>query len=898
MATRTVVASVLRPQVRGPAALDLQKSRKIDAPVTRPAVVGAADLTLFEQQGIYADVRRPGVVGAADMERISDEAYPEWRYVSDSALLGANDSTPGPGDTIALACEEAREVVFIEYKGRSKVYIAGRFSVPGRPMSITSIKGEGPNDGTLFVVCEEFEDPDGNPRILAYDMTFDGDLLNEVEMPRGTQTRWVWGPEDVRDGAEFIVTTRAPGTIDIREATPAMALIAEQDTGLHLPRAVDVQRNRDKDRPFPLLINGLRARVWDILIVDHTGARGELLEYREILGLDREALAEGQTLQENEVATTEPNGEVAVGPEGKISSDGTWAITSEYEYDGFGSRNGIVHVWGIELETNTVSYLHAIEPPVGVDGWPTTRVNFASAIVIDDEHDLVFFGGPDGTTPGIAVYRHDPETHYLTYWKTLTWQAYDDLPTTSSGGGANTYRARFGDISQDGRTLAIGCCKIGYNGSDGVYTFGGAVLILNSTDGWETFTPGATVQPSDLELWDAFGICRLTPDGRALAVGSRFRKSSTGGLGAGGGYVFFSNDRFNTIESEFPVEPPDGLQGGSDPGANWQGDRWCSRVAVSRNKEYFFAGAQFHVSVGTDAGTMWVHRINRDTGQYELEHELQPDNLSEGDEYGTTVAVNRYGNRFAVASRKDVEELNRGGAVYVWEGNAGQWVNLGIVEPPVDQEDQQMGQILDWASGFDRLFISSRFGTLPPNTGDEGWVGTLGLAVARRDVRMVERFDAPQVEGPLHLTSRKQVVYPVGYEDNSREMDYRLLSVERYEQIQLWEDTAAYARKDVRGLGLNRATAYDNPAQDTEATDYLFTHTDRPGEDEPGISQPVWNPRRNGWRIPAGWLLIEGDVARVSRYYQYRSEIPHQMFSAAKRPAVVGSADLELGRGT
>lgn len=149
--------------------------------------------------------------------------------------------------------------------------------------------------------------------------------------------------------------------------------------------------------------------------------------------------------------------------------------------------------------------------------------------------------------------------------------------------------------------------------------------------------------------------------------------------------------------------------------------------------------------------------------------------------------------------------------------------------------------------------------------------------ITRHSLRMVSRFRAPQVEGPLRLITSVDDLRPSA---EAQASPWRL-AVRRYDQAQTWEDgTISVATENddrlivqtskserYRGLGLRNIDLGedDDPAE-------VLPHTDTLQESTLAGDQPYPLPRSKAWRVPGGWVQLHGQVAMMTRRIDDRTE--------------------------
>lgn len=143
---------------------------------------------------------------------------------------------------------------------------------------------------------------------------------------------------------------------------------------------------------------------------------------------------------------------------------------------------------------------------------------------------------------------------------------------------------------------------------------------------------------------------------------------------------------------------------------------------------------------------------------------------------------------------------------------------------------------------------------------------TREVAIVQRRLRVVDRFVAPHVEGPLRLFNQIDSVYDA--QPDQGDAPWQLV-VDRREQVQTWEDGTITTQtenndslivqtgRDIyAGLGLRNA--------DMDDTEGVLPHTDAAQQSLIG-APPYALPRTKVWRIAGGYLQLHGQVGRAAR---------------------------------
>jgi hypothetical protein len=239
-----------------------------------------ASLDVSRSNGIVAACSWGPMRGTATLLTVPGYGRSDYVEDVDSRLLGETDLAVGPGQTLLVSASDSRTVSCVVHNDPQRLYIAHSHQFAGRVLAITS------SADYYFVLEEETQqaDPAGLPKLHVFPQTtFDADELSVIDLPRGIQPRFLWGPLDGESidpasVADFLVLTGADGAVQIRKADPTLELFAEQATGAYAPRVVEAVRQPDLDRT----LSGYVLEVWHILIFSERSAQGFVLKYEHI----------------------------------------------------------------------------------------------------------------------------------------------------------------------------------------------------------------------------------------------------------------------------------------------------------------------------------------------------------------------------------------------------------------------------------------------------------------------------------------------------------------------------------------------------------------------------------------------------------------------------------------
>lgn len=242
----------------------------------------SAELLNGGQPGIDAPTSMAPFSAAALLDNFAPDLPTDGDYteLKDPGLLGAWQGARGPGNTLVIAGETSRQLVVLNYSDFRRLRVVARERLPARPIGITSTKrmppwddaNEADADSFLFVLLDQQESAVGVPVLQCRQLTLAMPVLATLSLTRQEWPIALWGPEDDA-AADFIVLAYGP-RVEVRSADANMTLLAELQSGVYTPTVLDVRRRED--------LESTGIRVWHILVFSHSGARGAILEYREI----------------------------------------------------------------------------------------------------------------------------------------------------------------------------------------------------------------------------------------------------------------------------------------------------------------------------------------------------------------------------------------------------------------------------------------------------------------------------------------------------------------------------------------------------------------------------------------------------------------------------------------
>jgi len=199
-------------------------------------------------------------------------------------------------------------------------------------------------------------------------------------------------------------------------------------------------------------------------------------------------------------------------------------------------------------------------------------------------------------------------------------------------------------VAIDGNVLLAGAQKADALGIDSGSAY---VAVFNGT----SWVQKAQLLPSDGANYDTFGL-RVALEGDVAVVSAHLNDNS-GFANAGAVYVFrYNGTSWNQEQKLVPFDAEQGGQFGFDVALS--GDR----IAV---------GARNRGSLNT--GAVYTYRF--DGSAWQLEAQITPAGLQQGDSFGYSLALD--GDLLAVGALNDDTVITNAGACYVFRWNSASW---------------------------------------------------------------------------------------------------------------------------------------------------------------------------------------------------------------------------------
>ncbi len=227
------------------------------------------------------------------------------------------------------------------------------------------------------------------------------------------------------------------------------------------------------------------------------------------------------------------------------------------------------------------------------------------------------------------------------------------------------------------------------------------VLVLKATRGTATAQDTLTVA-IDVSPWsqeakllpdggaedDLFGSA-VALDGDRAVIGAMGRRHDDGSTGAV--YVFTRSDGTWTSQAQLLPDP--------DTVGNYFA-KFGGAVAVSG--DYIIVGAHWDAGSGQQSGAVYIYRW---TGsQWTQQTRIVPDDVGEGDEFGFSVAAD--GDRIVIGTHFDDVLGTDSGSAYVYRRVADAWIQEAKLVPDDGSEGDQFGSAV--AIDGDRIAVCAQ----------------------------------------------------------------------------------------------------------------------------------------------------------------------------------------------
>ena len=267
---------------------------------------------------------------------------------------------------------------------------------------------------------------------------------------------------------------------------------------------------------------------------------------------------------------------------------------------------------------------------------------YPKQITFSPSGDKMFLVGNDAD----KIQRYDVQTTNSWYQEARLQQAY---------AGYQDWMGSKASISGDGTVAALGASYA--QNASGTDAFGQVMIFTRSASG--LWSEGAQRQASDLEYNDRFGLgVGISPDGRYLLVGAPYE--DTNGSDAGKAYFY------KAPQNQFTFPWSTGVQEARILGEA-ASEYFGYSVGLDQYADRAIMGAQY-ANYGGQNYTGAAYIYTRSGTSWSKEARIGPSDGSNGDRFGTSVALSLNGTTAAVgAYLEDPDNRSNAGSVYVYD---------------------------------------------------------------------------------------------------------------------------------------------------------------------------------------------------------------------------------------